>query len=204
MSQRAFQASLARLALEPDFRELVRTQGEAALGRGHTPLERRRLVDVSSDRGLEMTAYLIRSFRLGKLITLLPLTRTLLGSRRFVTEAQLYWKVSPPSSFYLLEEALGFCDYLLDRAEHRMLRMKYVDEVVGYERAMLELRRVRAEGDSAQPQVVRFRHDPGRLLGALAAGRRPRGVPERRHEFVAALDDEGDVQWSPGQAKSVA
>jgi hypothetical protein len=203
VSQQTFQASLARLVLEPNYRELIRSKGEAALGPGHTRLERRRLVGVAADPGLDLTAYLVRSFRLGKLLTLLPLTRTLMGSRRFAEEAQRFWDASPPSSFYFLEEALGFCDHVLERVENRALRVKYLDEVVAYERAMLELRRVRADGDSPEPQRVRFRHDPAVLLESLAAGRRPRGVAERRFDLVAAVDDQGDVQWYADEVASV-
>ena len=203
LSQQTFQASLARLVLEPGYRAQVRSEGETALGPGHTRLERRRLVGVAADPGLDLTAYLVRSFRLGKLLTLLPLTRTLMGSRRFAEEAQRYWDASPPSSFYFLEEALGFCDHLLRRVGRRTLRVKYLDEVVAYERAMLELRRVRPEGDPAGPQHVRFRHDPAILLESLAAGRRPRGVAERRFDLVAVVDDQGDVQWYSDELTSM-
>ena len=193
MSQRTFQAVLGRLALDPELRERVRSDGEAALGEDLTPLERRRLAGVAGDPGLELTAYLIRSFRLGKLLTLLPLTRTLLGNRRLAEEAQAFWRRQPPTSFYFLEEALAFCDFLLAHAR----RTKYLEEVVSYERTMLELRRVRANGDRPAPQLVRFEHDPVRLLTTLAAGRRPRAVPELRCMMRATLEGERDVQWQP-------
>lgn len=193
MSARAFQAALARLALEPDFRDAVRREGEPALGPDLTPLERRRLCGVAGDSGLEMTAFLIRSFRLGKIVTLLPLTRTLLGSERVAEEAKLFWHEHPPTSFYFLDEALDFCDHLLARG----LRIKYLEEVVGYERTLLELQRVRADGDRPEPQLVRFEHDPVRLLSTLGAGRRPRGIPELRCTLRASLDGERAVQWQP-------
>ena len=195
MSQRAFQASLARLALEPDFREQVRSQGEPALGPRLTPLERKRLAAAAADPGLDLTAYLIRSFRLGKLLTLLPLTRTLLGSELLASEARSFWRAHPPTSFYFLEEALAFCNHLLERTQDG-LRVAYLDEVVAYERAMLELRRVRSDGDRPQAQVIHFRHDPVRLLEALAAGKRPGRVPAASYDLVGVLDEDGEIRWS--------
>ena len=196
MSARAFQAALAQLALEPDFREAVRRDGEAALGPDLTALERRRLCGAAGDSGMELTAFLIRSFRLGKILTLLPLTRTLLGSERLADEAKLFWRDHPPTSFYFLEEALAFCDHLLARARAGH-GIKYLEEVVGYERTMLELRRVRADGEPPEPQLVHFDHDPVRLLSTLGAGRRPRGVPELHCTLRASLAGERDVQWQP-------
>jgi hypothetical protein len=193
VSARAFQAALARLALEPDFRDEVGRDGETALGPDLTPLERRRLCGVAGDSGLELTAFLIRSFRLGKILALLPLTRTLLGSRRVAEEAKLFWREYPPTSFYFLDEALAFCDHLL--ASER--RIKYLEEVVGYERTLLELQRIRGDGARPEPQLVRFEHDPVQLLSTLGAGRRPRGIPELHCTMRATLDGERDIQWQP-------
>jgi hypothetical protein len=193
VSARAFQSALARLALEPEFRDAVQRDGEAALGPGLTELERRRLCGAAGDSGMELTAFLIRSFRLGKILTLLPLTRTLLGSERLAEEAKRFWREHPPTSFYFLEEALSFCDFLLAREG----RIKYLDEVVGYERTMLELRRVRADGQRPEPQLVRFEHDPVRLLSALGAGQRPRGIPEQRCTLRATLHGDREIDWQP-------
>jgi hypothetical protein len=193
VSARAFQAALSRLALEPDFRARVSADGDAALDGDLTPLERRRLAAVAGDPGMDLTAFLIRSFRLGKIVTLLPLTRTLLGNKRLADEAQRFWSEHPPTSFYFLEEALAFCDHLLARP----LRVKYLDEVVGYERTMLELKRVRTNGDRPAPQPLAFDHDPVQLLTTLAAGRRPRAVPEQHCVMVATLDEDDAIQWQP-------
>jgi hypothetical protein len=75
--------------------------------------ERRRLVGIATDPGLEITATLIKSFRLGKILTLLPLTRTLIGNERLAREATRFWAARPPTTLYPLEEAVEFCDYLL-------------------------------------------------------------------------------------------
>lgn len=194
MTQRVFQAALAHLATEPGFRERARLEGGAVFGPDLTELERRRLAAVASDRGLDVTITLIKSFRLGKLLTLLPLTRTLLGDKRLAREVALFWQSRPPTSFYLVEEALAFCDHLEER-RRLGLRVAYLEEVVAYERAMLELRRVRPDGTRPSPRRVQFRHDPRQLLACLSDGERPRRIPKRPCVLSGALAADGSVEW---------
>jgi hypothetical protein len=111
MTQAIFQRVLGRLVTDRDFRERLR-RGAAMPRRGLLAIERRRLAALAAAPGLALTARLIDSFRLGKLITLLPLTRALLGPVRFAREAEAYCAKAPPVSFYLADEALAFCDHL--------------------------------------------------------------------------------------------
>jgi hypothetical protein len=191
-----FQATLARLVCEPGFRERVRGQGQAAaLEPGLTLREQRRLREAAADPGIEVTAMLIDSFRLGKILALLPLTRTLLGDAGLAREVRAFWATQPPRSFYALDECVAFCDFLV----RRPWRRAYTDDVVGLERAMLALRRVRPEGaPPPPPQEVRFRYDPEPLLKALLAGRRPRRVPPRPRVVVAHLGEDGSIDWAAG------
>ena len=66
--------------------------------------------------------------------------------------------------------------------------------MLAYERATLELERARV--GPAPPQSVRFRHDPVRLLGTLAAGRRPRSVPARPCLLLGSKDGEAPRRWT--------
>jgi hypothetical protein len=198
VSQAAFQTALARLVTEADFRERARTEGEAVFDSDLTGLERRRLAQAAREHGLDVTASLIASYRLGKILGLLPLTRVLLGDERLARELRLFWEEHPPTSFYAPEEALAFCDHLVRRLEEARLRAAYLDEVVGYERAVLELRRPRGAGERPEPQRVRFRHDPARLLTSLGTGRRPRGVPLLPCVFTGTRADDGTMDWAVG------
>jgi hypothetical protein len=195
VSQEAFQAALARLVTEAGFRALIRAEGEAALPSGLSELERRRLARAARDHGLDVTASLVASYRLGKILGLLPLTRVLLGDERLGRELRLFWEEHPPTSFYAASEALAFCGHLERRLARRRLRAAYLAEVVGYERAVLELTRPRPDGERPPPQRVEFRHDPARLLRCLGSGRRPRGVPERPCVFIGTLADDGTMDW---------
>lgn len=192
MSLGTFQSVLARLVTEPAFRDRVRTGEEADLGADLTPIERQRLRDAARDAGLHVTATLVGSFRLGKLLQLLPLTRQMLGDARFVQEARAFWRESPPRTFYSLEEALEFCDYLLGRAG----RGPFVKEVVAFERVQLELRRVRPSGEETPAQEVFFRHDPRDVLGPLSEGRPPRQARRWFGRLRAEMRDDGEVEWT--------
>ena len=189
MSALAFQSALARLIVEPDYRDAVRAEGLAALPEGLTPLEAMRLVTIAADRGVDMNRTLHKGFRLGKLRALLPLTCALLTPRRLAREVTAFWNANPPASFSFLPEALGFCVFLSSRP----LRSLYLGEVLAYERATLELERARL--DAAPAQSVRFRHDPVRLLTALAAGRRPRAIPKRPCLLLGSKEGAEPVRW---------
>jgi len=192
MSLAAFQSALARMVTDVNFREDVRTGGAALSTFELDERETRRLRSASADAGLALTGTLVRSFRLGKVLTLLPMTRTLIGDARLGQEVRCFWAAQPPRSFYALEEALAFADYLLKRPWDN----PFAPEVIGFERALLELRRVRPAGEKVDPQEITFRHDPRTVLGPLKAGRRPaKRVRTRPFVVKASLDEHGEVVW---------
>lgn len=194
VSQRSFQALLARLVIDPDFRDRVGADGAAALDGDLTTVERERVMSVVFDKGLDATRTLHKSFRLTKIYTLLPMTRTLLGPHCLAREIGSFWKSEPPVSHYFLEEAVAFCDFLQNRIRSG-LRRKYLEEVVAYERANLELLRDRPSGELPDPQFVRFGHDPETLFTQLINGKRPRAISARTCLLVGSIGDDGDVQW---------
>lgn len=193
MSLHAFQSSLARLITDPAFRDRV----VAGAGLDDAELDARetlRLRRIAVDPGLDVNRTLHKGFRLGKLRALLPLTCQALGSKRLAREVGRFWRQRPPSSFYFLPEALEFCDFLAAGKP----RGKYLAEVLAYERATLELERARS--GEAPVQVVHFRHDPRALLACLAAGRRPRGIAERRCRATGRRSRDGRVTWQLSEA----
>lgn len=189
MSLAAFQSGLLRLIADPAFRDAVAANGAAAFTGDLTPLESARLQRIAVDRGVDINRTLHKGFRLGKLRALLPLTCQLLGARRLARVLPAFWQQRPPASFSFLPEALDFCTWLA----HCGLRVRYLDDVLAYERAVLELERART--DTAPEQRVRFCHDPAPLLATLAAGRRPRGIAPRLCWAVGRRDAGGAVEW---------
>jgi hypothetical protein len=194
VSAAVFQSGLARLVVDPDFRNGVRGRGAEALPEGLSELERERLLAVAVDPGLDITRTLHKGFRLAKLLAWIPRTCAVLGREVRTREVEEFWKRRLPVSFYYLEEAVAFCDYLLERVREG-LDVAYLEEVASYERASLELRRARPAGEVAEAQVVELRHDPEALLGALARGEGLAGVPEMTCRLVGRRVD-GGVEWS--------
>jgi len=194
VTQRSFQATVARLVIDPDFRDRVRADGAVALDGDLTSLEQERAMAIVGDKGLDFTRTLHKNFRLTKLYTMLPLTRALLGPARLAKEVGAFWKAELPVSHYFLEEAMAFCDFLQNRLRSG-LRIKYLREIVAYERANLDLRRPRTNGDAPAPQFVRFDHDPVTLFTQLMRGQAPRAVPALSCRLVGSVGHDGEVQW---------
>lgn len=189
MSLARFQDAMVRLILDPDFRDRV-AAGDDVPGGELDARETARLQRIARDPGLGINRTLHKGFRLGKLRGLLPFTCRVLGTRRLCDELARFWRDHPPASFYFLPEAVDFCDWLVQRR----LRLRYLDDVVAYERATLELERARTGPPPVQ--LVRFRHDPTALLAALSQGRRPRGIPERPCVAAARVDARGKTVWT--------
>src|SRR5688500_6428770 len=104
MTQQSFQAALARLVVDPTERELVRSQGEKALPDSLSDVQRQRLIFAAGNKGIDITATLHKGFRLGKILSMLPMTCVLLGNKRLAREVDLFWQKHRSRSFYYLEE----------------------------------------------------------------------------------------------------
>jgi uncharacterized protein (UPF0276 family) len=82
VSALAFQTALARLIVDPDFRDAVRGDGVAALPGPLTALEASRLVTIAHGPGRRHEPHPAQGLSLGKLRALLPLTCALLTPAR--------------------------------------------------------------------------------------------------------------------------
>jgi hypothetical protein len=194
VTQRSFQAAVARLVVDPAFRDRVRATGISAFDDELTALEQQRVMSIVDEKGLDATRTLHKSFRLTKLYSTLPLTRKLLGPNRLAKEIGSFWQAIPSDSHYFLDESVAFCDFLKKRLRSG-LRIKHLEEIVSYERANLNLRRARADTDFPKPELVRFRHDPITLFEQLVKGKRPRAVPERTCTMIGRVNKKGEVHW---------
>jgi hypothetical protein len=137
-----------------------------------------------------------KGFRLGKLMPMLPLTCALLGPRRLNREAHAFWKSRPPLTFHFLEEALAFCEFLDGRMQSGTLKAAYLDEILVFERAALRLQAARVAGDEHARQVVRFRHDPEKLMALIAAHKRRSRVRVRACTLLGELHGQDEPVWS--------
>jgi len=196
MSEAAFQSAFVRLVTDVAFRDTLREDAGAGLAaKGLTAVEARNLTELARSPGLEVMRKLHLGFRLNKLFSTLPLSCRLLGNLRLAVEARRFWEARPSSSFYFVEEAEAFIEYLFSRLDEG-LRVAYLSDVLTYESSLLVLKRPREPETEAPIVTVEFRHDPQQLLAALQAGERPRRIPRQRTLLLGSVDERGEVRWT--------
>ncbi len=194
MSAIAFQNALARLIIDPDFRDQVRLKGRLALGPDLAPKETQRLLRAAQDPGMDVTRMLHKGFRLNKLLGRLPMTCALLPKQTLAAELGLFWKQRPPTSFYYLEEAIAFAEHLLARGD--AVGDPYLPDVAAFECAGMRLELPRGVDGSSDQERVRLRHDPSHLFPPLRDGRRPDDVADFDCVLLGARQPEGAPQWT--------
>jgi hypothetical protein len=191
VSLERFQIALTRLVVDRLFRERLVGGGDWTELDDLTDLERRRLAAVASSAGLRITVLVHRGWRLGKLLSLLPRTCSLLGPDRLAAELDRFWSDHLPRSLYFYDEALAFADHL---ERHRQgPDVRYLDEVIAYERARLEL--MRPGTDTGETRMVAFRHDPVRLFEAIAPDAIGEGPPVRPTLLIGERLPDGHPRW---------
>jgi hypothetical protein len=103
MTAAAFQSALARLVIDPEFRDEVKA-GKSEPLRGLSARERARIVAVAADRGLDITRRMYVSFRLARLEVGAPRTFRTLSRLGLEKELERYLAHRRPASFYHLVE----------------------------------------------------------------------------------------------------
>lgn len=192
MSLAAFQSVVAHLLTDPVFLDKLRRQPALLDAENRlTEVERRRVLHIASQHGLDMAARQCEQRRLDRLEATLPLTSTLMSSRAFVAQARQFWSIQPPTTDSILLEAIEFCGDLLWRQQFST--SKYLREVVSFERASLQLQLAQPKVDPVQR--VNFRHDPKALLSPLMRGQMPRRVPLNPCQVIGSRDEKGKVRW---------
>jgi hypothetical protein len=184
MSLAAFQSQMARLIADPaSVDELDSSDADLSAD------EQLRLRVIARSPGLGITQKLHRGFRIGKLLSLLPLTCALLGQEALAELAVRFWRAFPSRSFHFWEEAVAFADFVL--AEELPTRL--VDEVVSYERASLRLR-CEAEAPGARI-VLLWPVDPRPVLFALSRGEVVPPAAQDPHALIGEWSRAEGLRW---------
>lgn len=192
MNSPAFQAAFVRLVTDQAFRDAVRSG--LVLETLEDPAERSHLSALAAQPGIAAMRVVYRSFRLNKVLVLLPLTGRVLGEQRLSEELEQYWHDTPSGSFYYFEEAGRFCDYLWNRMTGGALEVPLLRDVLLYERACIHLRHAASEGRRLVVQVD-FEHDFTRF-GELAEGRlQVEDVVPCPTAAWGVAEDTGAVDW---------
>lgn len=190
MSTAAFQSAFVRLVTDPHFREAVqRGQIPEAVTDG---MERDQLASLAAQPGIAAIRVVYRGFRLNKILAMLPLTGLLLGERRLSGELELFWKDQPSGSFYYVEEANRFCEFLWTRLDEG-LDIPYLRDVLLYEQASLRLQKAVGEG---RELLLRIELNyPPAFLEELSEGRLPEDVPPQPTSLLGVAADQKPIRW---------
>jgi hypothetical protein len=185
MSLSAFQTQMARMVSDPAAAVDTRISALPDL----SAKERMRLLAIAHSPGLAITQKLHRGFRVGKLLSLLPLTCALLGETALADLAAHFWRACPSRSFHFWEEATAFAEFLLAQDEP----VRHLAEVVAYERASLRLR-CEAEAPGARI-VLLWPVDPRPVLLALSRGEPVEAQPQDPHALIGQWSPESGLRW---------
>jgi hypothetical protein len=175
-----FQQALADMVGSPKLARAVRAGSDDLRAYDLTPKERARLEAVAAQRGMEVNCTLYRTNRLTPVVLLLPYTCFLLGDRmKWVAER--FWG-DRKTDLQFRGEIERFAAFLRELLESGELDEPLLAEVLTFELATNDLRfaprrqigtPIGSDGDGhviLHPLVrlVRFRHDPARLLQLLS------------------------------------
>jgi hypothetical protein len=183
MTMASFQAALAEMV----------ASGSAVGGDGYqvSALEQRRLEALRADRGVPVMRTLYFSWRLTKVLSLLPLTTGVIGTERLAQSLLRFWAEKRSTSLYFVDECAAFLCHLEATLEDPGPGFA---DAVAFERARLELRKPCPDGRLPAPVRVRLRGSPAALLSAPAAD----ALPEALAAVVleGCIDENGRERWT--------
>jgi hypothetical protein len=178
MALEVYQEIFCKMVAAPGFRERVlEHSGEYLNGLDLTDRERRRLLAIAGQPGMQVNTAIHRANRITPLDHSVPFTLFLLGER-LRDVLQRYWLENPTENLQIPAESERFAAFLENELQGGRIIDPYLKEVLAFERTCTELKfftedelqRANPAGDELPPlvRIVTFRHDPVQLLEALA------------------------------------
>lgn len=130
------QKLVARLCTDREFREEFFANPAQVAAREALTVGAEGLTELHPEH-LRQFARLLRTRRLGSVGVALPLTRRMLGNR-FVECFKLYALRSPPGAGRVVEDAIGFVDFLRGQMGAEVFDPPWIWSLARYEAARLE------------------------------------------------------------------
>lgn len=201
-----FQRALADMVASPKLARTVRAGAADLSVYELVPKEQARLEAVAAQRGMEVNCTLYRTNRLTPVVLLLPFTCFVLGTRmKWIAER--FWG-DRKTDLQFRGEIQRFATFLRELLDSGELEEALLEETLAFELATNDLRfaprrqivaRVGGEVGTAvrlHPlvRIVRFRHDPARLLQLLAEMAPPPYELEEGDFPVVLLGGAGDLE----------
>jgi len=167
MSLLTFQRALADFAASPDLcRAAIADPVPVLRSYELSSRERLRLASMVRDRLMATNCVLYRVNRVTPIYVFFPMTCQVLG-RELRRELETFWSTHRGTDLQYFPETERFVRFLKQRVCTGALQNEFVEEIVEYEAAAMELRFASSESDSLIREV-RFVHDPACLLNLLA------------------------------------
>jgi hypothetical protein len=184
MSLQAYQAALAELVAEgidgTDRRDLSAT-------------ERCRLSALAGTPGISTMGMLYRSWRLTKVLSLLPMTLKALGDEQAATLLNQFWRTRRATSLHFVAECLEFANYVRTaKPDHP----DFLVDILAFESARLEMRLEQSQGAAPRARLVSFACDPTSLFEAIQSGGDVSLVPRVGAVLMGQLDAENQEHWT--------
>jgi hypothetical protein len=216
MTLAAFQRAICDLIASPELCLSLRADPEAALARYElSARERKRLSEVVWQRGMSTNCTLYRSNRVTPIYTLLNYTCRALGDE-FALVIDRFWNAQEYQDRQFQSEVERFGAFLRRQIAAGVIASPFAGELLEFELATNALEfsprkeTLRDIAELAPPgldtpcrlhplaRVVRFRHEPGALLRALAAGAVPASLsPGEWLVVLSAVDGEFQILQLP-------
>ncbi len=195
MTLHGFQQALSGLVLSPDLRSQVADQGTDALAAFDLdPREKRRLLAIAGQSGLDTGVLIHRSFRLSMVVRSLPRTCRLLGAK-LSDLVHEYWRDHLPLHYNFVWESCRFARYLRDLVQRDSLAEPWLNDVLRIDLASMALQR------GLKPEEVDLDPQPGGAdLAAAPTGDRFELVC--RHDPRILLTDPDPDAEAPPSAPS--
>jgi hypothetical protein len=210
MTMMGFQQAMCDLVASPDLCMQLAESPEEVLSRYElSDRDRRRLLAVVQQPGMEVNCSLYRANRITPIYNLLPCTCFLLGDS-LMKEAVEFWNEFGETRLQFNEEVERFGAFLRRRIALGILSNPLLAEVLAYELAVNEFRfaarlEILAGLESAKAaaagstrlklhplvRILSFSHEPYQLLELLEAQQRP-PYDLAQGEFWLLLDGRGE------------
>jgi hypothetical protein len=163
--------------------------GQAA---GLSDEEQQQLDGVAEQRGLATVRMLYQSWRLTKVLTLLPLTIEMLGDQAPVLLTE-FWRHRPARGPYFVEECLALLHFIDERAGTFGASLR---DVMAFERARLEMREAVSGGREHVSALVELDHDAAAVFRAARAGDASAELPAGPTTLRGDLWADGTERWA--------
>ena len=160
---------------------------------GLTAMERQRLEAVTEQDGIQIMRTLYFSWRLTKILTLLPFTAALMGDEKLALYLKDFWSRRNATSLYFVEECLAFLSFLKDTL---LEDLPHFESVSAFERARLELRLEISKGKTFESREVYFHCNPSSLFEALGNGGDLSNLPVLDVVLRGSLTSGGREEWT--------